>query len=349
MMKWFRDNIDRMAGYVPGEQPAPGEKVIKLNTNENPYPPSPPAMEVLRSVDADCLRRYSDPMADVVRQAAGRALGVPSEQVLVGNGSDDVLAMIFRACCAPGRRAAYPMPTYVYYRTLAEIQAADCVEVAFDDDYALPADALADANGAVTFVANPNSPSATFTPVDVLDDLAGRVGGLLVIDEAYVDFADDCALRLVGKHANVIVLRTLSKGYSLAGLRLGFGIMSPALMPNLVKVKDHYNVDAVAAAVGAAALDDQAWMKANAERVKASRSRLADDLGRLGFRVWPSQANFLMARPPDGEAERIYSGLKARRILVRYFKQPRLEDKLRVTVGRDEQNAALVEALGAMA
>jgi len=349
MMKWFRDNIDRMAGYVPGEQPGAGEKVIKLNTNENPYPPSPRAMEVLRSLDADLLRRYSDPLAGRVRRAAGRALHLPSEWVLVGNGSDDVLAMIFRACCAPGRPAVYPMPTYVYYRTLAEIQDAECVEPPFDDDYALPADALADADGAVTFVSNPNSPSATFAPVDVLDDLAGRLSGLLVIDEAYVDFADDCALRLVEKHANVIVLRTLSKGYSLAGLRLGFGIMPPALMPLLVKVKDHYNVDAVSAAVGAAALDDQEWMKANAARVKASRDRLADDLERLGFRVWPSQANFLLARPPDGQAERVYRDLKARGILVRYFKQPRLEDKLRITVGTDADNAALVEALEATA
>lgn len=348
-MSYFRDNIDRMIGYVPGEQPAEGARVIKLNTNENPYPPSPRAMERLRGLDGDLLRRYPDPMSGPVRRAVAAALDVPADWVIVGNGSDDVLAMLFKACCGPGRPAAYAMPTYVYYRTLAQIQDAPCIEPAFDDDYNLPVDELARADAALTLVASPNSPSGTLVPADVLDDLAGRLAGLLVVDEAYVDFADDNALRLVRRRPNVVVLRTLSKGYSLAGLRLGFGIAQPALLPNLVKVKDHYNLDAAACLVGAAAIEDQEHMRANARKVQASRAVLAEGLKRLGFRVWPSQANFLLARPGDGQAQRLYLGLKARGILVRYFNEGRLDDKLRITVGADEQNQALLTALRELA
>jgi histidinol-phosphate aminotransferase len=335
-----------MTGYVPGEQPAPGERVIKLNTNENPYPPSPAAMAVLRELDPDRLRRYPDPVSTPVREAAARALGVPAEWVIVGNGSDDVLGMLFRACAGPGRPVAYAMPTYVYYRTLAAIVEAEVIEADFDEDYRLPADALADADAALTFVANPNSPSGTLTPTAELAALAERLTGLLIVDEAYTDFAEENALSLVADHPNVVILRTLSKGYSLAGLRVGFGIARPELLPHLVKVKDHYNLSAAACAVAAAALADQDHMLANAERVKASRARLAERLTRLGWRVWPSQANFLLARPPAGEAKEVYGRLKARGILVRYFDQPRLDDKLRITVGTEEENDSLIRALG---
>ncbi len=334
-----------MAGYVPGEQPPPGAKVIKLNTNENPYPPSPKALAVLRGLGGKALRLYPDPLCRRVRQAVSRVFDVPADWVLVGNGSDDLLSMIFKACCERGRPAAYPMPTYVYFRTLAQVQNAEPVEVPFDEDYNLPLDALAAIDGAVTLIANPNSPSGTFAPVALLEELAGRLGGLLVIDEAYVDFAEENALRLVKAHGNVIVLRTLSKGYSLAGLRLGFAVAQPALLPALVKVKDHYNVGAVPCAVAAAAIEDQAHMKANAEKVKASRATLAAGLAELGFRVWPSQSNFLLVRPPAGNAEGIYQALKARGILVRYFNEPRLDDKLRITVGTDVQNAGLLRAV----
>jgi len=344
-MTYFRRNIERMAGYVPGEQPAPGSKVVKLNTNENPYPPSPRAMEVLRGLDADALRRYPDPSAARFRQAAAEALGVPVGSLIAGNGSDELLTMILRAFVGPGDVVAYPVPTYVLYRTLAEIQEGVAVELPYPDDYALPGEALVKAGAAVTFVAGPNSPSGTTYPIEQLDDLAGRIRGVLVVDEAYVDFADADCLELARRRDNVVVLRTLSKGYSLAGLRLGLAAAAPGLLEGLWKVKDSYNVDAVACAVGAAAVADQAHKNANAERVRASRAALAKDLESLGFRVWPSQANFLLARPPAGDAERLYEGLKSRGVLVRYFKQPRLEDKLRITVGTDEQDEALIAAL----
>jgi len=344
-MSCFRENVEAMAGYVPGEQPGPGEQVVKINTNENPYPPSPAAMRVLREFDGERLRRYSHPTARPFREVVGRVLGFPAEWVLPGNGSDDLLTMIFRACAEPGRKVAYPTPTYSLYRTLAEIQDAEVVEVPFDEDFHLPVDDLAAAGAAVTLVAHPNAPSGTPMPKDAVAELASRVAGLLVIDEAYVDFADYHLLELARSLENVVVLRTLSKGYSLAGLRLGFGVARPAILEQLVKVKDSYNVGAVPCAVGAAAFEDQAYRGACVGRVKASRAILAGDLEAMGFRVWPSQSNFLLVRPPDGQARGLYESLKRRRILIRYFQQPPLTDKLRISVGTDEQNAALLRAI----
>ena len=347
-MNYFRSNISRMTGYVPGEQPPPGTKVIKLNTNENPYPPSPAALEVLCGIQAESLRRYPDPASKALCRTIGEIFDIPVNWVLAGNGSDELLSMIFQSCCGPGRPVTYPTPTYVLYRTLAQIQEAETIEIPFDEDYGLPFDALISARAALTLVASPNSPSGTVTPAARLRELAQKLSGVLVIDEAYTDFAEENALSVVRDCPNVMILRTLSKGYSLAGLRLGFAIAHPELLAGLLKVKDSYNVDAITCLIGTAAFADQAYKNANAERVKQSREKLAADLKKLGFKVWPSQANFLLVRPPRGDAERLYLGLKERGILVRYFTQPSLEDKLRISIGTDEQNRLLTDALSAM-
>lgn len=345
-MSYFRPAIDAMTGYVPGEQPKPGTKIIKLNTNENPYPPSPKAMEVLRSLDGEWLRRYPDPFAREFCQAVSEVLGVPADWVIVGNGSDDVLNVLVRACAeGRDRKIVYPMPTYVLYRTLAAMQPAEVVEIEYGSEFQLPIEDLVSAQGAITFIASPNSPSGHAVPLDDLRELARRVPGVLAIDEAYTDFAEFSALPLVQEFENVILLRTLSKGYSLAGLRMGFGIANPKLLQGLFKVKDSYNIDAIATAVGTAAMRDQAYKNECAEKVKESRSRLTVDLKNLGFTVLDSQGNFVLATPPEGNAEALYLALKERGILVRYFKQSGLSDKLRITVGTDEQNQTLIEAL----
>lgn len=344
-MSYFRPNIDRMAGYVPGEQPSATAQVIKLNTNENPYPPSPKALQVLHTIDGELLRRYPNPMANPFREAASEVFGIPADWILVGNGSDDLLTMIFRACSGPGRRVVYPVPTYVLYQTLAQIQDAECCEVPYSDDYQLPLDELIAAQGAVTMIASPNSPSGTAIPLEQLERLAEELLGVLVVDEAYVDFAEASALPLLQRYPNLIVLRTLSKGYSLAGLRLGFGMAQPDLLSGLMKVKDSYNVDAIACQIGAAAIADQAYTLEMAAAIKQSRAALTQQLEQLGFTVWPSQANFVLARPPQGNGAWLYQSLKQRGILVRYFSQPRLEDKLRITVGTPAQNDALIQAL----
>jgi histidinol-phosphate aminotransferase len=348
-MSLFRPAIDAMTGYVPGEQPAVGTKIVKLNTNENPYLPSPQAMLALQQVSPEALRRYPDPFAREFCRAVSESLGVPADWVIVGNGSDDVLNVLVRACAeGAARPLAYPMPTYVLYRTLAAMQPAQVVEIPYPDDYRLPIDQLVATAAAITFIATPNSPSGHAVPLEDLRTLAQNVKGVLAIDEAYVDFAEFSALPLVQEFENVILLRTLSKGYGLAGLRMGFGIAQPQLLAGMFKVKDSYNIDAVATAVGTAAMRDQAYKQACAERIKASRARLFDDLKNLGYTVLPSQANFLLATVPPGiDAGQTYLRLKAMGILVRYFNEPGLTDKLRITVGTEEQNQTLIEALAA--
>jgi histidinol-phosphate aminotransferase len=255
MSSLFRPAIDAMAGYVPGEQPKPGTRIIKLNTNENPYPPSPQAMAVLQHLDGEWLRRYPDPSARDFCAAVGDALDVPADWVIVGNGSDDILNVLVRACAEGAERAVvYPMPTYVLYRTLSAMQPAEVIEVPYGDDFELPLDELVAAQGAITFIASPNSPSGHLVSLAELRELAQRVRGVLAIDEAYADFAEGNALALVREFENVIVMRTLSKGYSLAGLRLGFGIAQPSLLAGMFKVKDSYNIDAIAIQVGTAAM-----------------------------------------------------------------------------------------------
>ncbi len=341
----FRDNVKKMEGYVPGEQPPPDSKVVKLNTNENPYPPSPEVMKVLRGFEGEWLRRYPDPMALIAREAAAEVYGVPADWVMAANGSDEMLALLARAFLEKGRKIAYPMPTYSLYVTLAEMQDAETAEVPYDEEYALPVDGLLAARADLTFICTPNNPSATVAPARDLERLAAGLDGVLVIDEAYTDFADENALGLVSRHPNVIVLRTLSKGYSLAGLRVGFGVARPELLEGLIKIKDSYNVDAVALRLAAAAMKDQAWMKANAETIKASRASLAAELRKMGFTLWPSQANFILARPPKGDARYLYLELRDRGILVRYWDRPRLDDKIRISVGTEEENRALLDAL----
>jgi histidinol-phosphate aminotransferase len=342
---YFRPAIDAMTGYVPGEQPKSDTPIIKLNTNENPYPPSPAAIAALQTLKAEALRRYPDPYASEFRQATSEALSVPMDWIIVGNGSDDILNIIIRACAETERKVVYPVPTYVLYRTLTAMQPAATIEIPYGDNYRLPIAELIAANGAVTFIASPNSPSGHVVPIAELRQLAAGLTGVLVVDEAYVDFADETALPLVQEFDHVIVTRTLSKGYSLAGLRLGFGIAHPTLLSGLFKVKDSYNIDAIAGLVGAAAMRDQAYKNECAAKVKTSRASLAIALKQLGFRLWDSQANFLLVQPPQSNAEQIYLALKERGILVRYFHQAGLSDKLRITVGTDEQNQVLVEAL----
>ena len=343
---YFRANVDEMTGYIPGEQPRPGTPVIKLNTNENPYPPSPRAMETLRNLDAEWLRRYPTPYADDFRQAISDVFAVPLDWIMAGNGSDEILNLAVRSCAEGDRRGVvYPTPTYVLYKTLAEIQPATVFEVPYLEENRLPIDALVEADGAVTFIASPNSPSGHVVSNEDLRQLASRLTGVLLIDEAYVDFADSTALELVHEFENVIISRTLSKGYSLAGLRLGFAIAQPQLLSGFFKVKDSYNIDAIACLVGAAAIRDQNYKNECAEKVKASRATLASKLRRLGFQVTDSQTNFLFVVPPNANAAALYQGLKEQDILVRYFNHSGMENKLRITVGTEEQNQMLLNAL----
>jgi histidinol-phosphate aminotransferase len=343
MSRYFLDHIDQMAGYVPGEQPRDGG-FIKLNTNENPYPPSPRVAEAIVGALGERLRLYPDPVGTAFRQVAASLHGVSPGMILAGNGSDDLLTILTRAFVGPGDTVVYPTPSYILYRTLAEIQGARSVEVPFEPDWTLDPSKFARPGARLAFIANPNSPSGTALPPEELGELAQALDCPLVIDEAYINFADRDAVGLVADHPNVIVLRTLSKGYSLAGLRLGYLIARPEMVGGLIKVKDSYNCDTLSLAGGTAALLDQAHLAANSARIRATRSRLAQAMKARGYSVPESQANFVwcLDGPP---AAATYEALKARKILVRLMRYPNQPDGLRITVGTDPEIEQLLEAL----
>jgi histidinol-phosphate aminotransferase len=340
-----RPAIQAMHAYVPGEQPGPGERVIKLNTNENPFPPSPRVMEAIRALDGEALRRYPNPMADGFRAVAARLHGVTPEMILAGNGSDEILAMLMRAFVGPGDVLAYPHPTYSLYPVLAEMGEVKVVEVPWGPSWSLPAQALIDTGARAIFFANPNAPSGTAVSVADVQALAARFGGVLLVDEAYVDFAERDCLELVKSCPNLVISRTFSKGYSLAGLRFGYAVAAPAIIDAMAKVKDSYNCDALSMTAATAALEDQAHARRGWQAVREERERLSAELARRGWTVIPSQANFILATVPGGDGGAVYARLKARGILVRYFAKPGLSDKVRITIGTREQNDALLAAL----
>jgi histidinol-phosphate aminotransferase len=343
MLQFLRPSVRAMAGYVPGEQPR-DNAYIKLNTNENPYPPSPRVLEYLReAVHADRLRKYPDPLGTTFRQAAGRVLGVDPDCILIGNGSDDILTILTRAFVPENGLVVSPTPSYLLYRTLAEIQGARYQTVPYTLDWQLPLPwPLRLAN--LTLVANPNSPTGTDVPVEQLEELAGQLAGPLVIDEAYADFSDGNALAM---HLldNVIISRTLSKSYSLAGMRFGFAVARPALIRELIKVKDSYNCDALSLVAATAAIEDQEYFRSVRARILVTRARMGRELAELGFEVTPSQANFIWCRRDNPSARTIYEELKQRKILVRYMNYEGDGDGLRISVGTDDEVNKLLQEL----
>lgn len=342
----IRPTIQRMRGYVPGEQPQ-DQPYIKLNSNENPYPPSPRVREALQHAIGGDLRLYPDPVANRLRDTAAAVYGLRREQILVGNGSDDLLTMLMRTCVGPGDRVAYPVPTYTLYDELVTMQDGDIIRVPFPEDFSLPPQ-LGESNAKLTILCHPNAPSGTLPSLAQIEGLAQRVRGMLVIDEAYIDFAEETALSLVHKYDHVVILRTFSKSFSLAGMRIGLAFGHPDFMRELMKVKDSYNVNRLSIVAAVAALEDYAWMRQHVDTIRTTRARLSTALRELGYVVYDSHANFVLARKPGVSQEPIYQGLKAHGILIRYFSTPALADCLRITVGTDAEIDQLVSALDQM-
>ncbi len=340
----IRSTIRSMAGYVPGEQPRDSE-YVKLNTNENPYPPSPRVVEAIQAtLTSERLRKYPDPAGTAFRQTAGRVLGVDPEAILIGNGSDDVLTIVTRAFVPEGGLIVSPTPSYLLYQTLAELQGARFQTVPYTADWQLPSPWPA--RGAhLTLLACPNSPSGTGIPRPALERWIEEVGGPVILDEAYADFADANGLDLIRK-SNVIVTRSLSKSYALAGIRFGFAVADPSIIRELFKVKDSYNCDVLSLAAATAALADQDYRLAMRAKVLATRARLEDAMRRLGFSVTPSQANFVWCRRDDRPVKPLYEELKRRLILVRYMNYAGYGDGLRITVGTDAEIDRLLDELG---
>ena len=333
----IRSNIVAMDGYRSGEQPQTG-KFIKLNTNENPYPASPRVIAAVKAALEGGLARYPDATATSFRRRAAEVLGVGPDWILCGNGSDDILTILTRTFVSEGELLRIPHPSYVLYRSLAEIQGARCEETPFNPDWTLPAAFTAERDDLrLAFLPNPNSPSGTTISNAAISDIAQRLPCPLVVDEAYVDFADTNCIDLVKQNERVMVVRTMSKSYALAGLRFGFVVAQPHLIEQFQKVKDSYNCDSLSIAGATAAIDDQKWLAANRQRVIATRSRLTAKLEKLGFSVVPSQANFVWCSRADRPVRPIYEKLKLRQILVRYMNYGDWGDGLRISVGTDEQ------------
>lgn len=344
-MKYGRALLRGVEGYVPGEQPRT-QDVIKLNTNENPYPPSPKAIEALRALPESALRKYPDPVSLRLREACAERYGYPGpEWVIAGNGMDELLALAVRTFTDPGDRVLSPYPTYILYETLATLHGADIGLVDLDDDFQLTEEFF-HRPARLCFLPRPNSPSGVCPPREAVERLCRGFAGLVVIDEAYVDFADDHCMDLPQRFDNAIVMRTFSKSFSLAGMRLGVAVAHPDVIAEFMKTKDSYNLNAFSQAAGLAAFLDYDHMRENAEKVRRTRARLVAELEELGFVVPPSQANFVLARwSGEPSAREIYLKLKARNIFVRYFHARRLDDALRITVGTDAEIDALLSAL----
>lgn len=337
---YIAKSVERLEAYVPGEQPK-SKDVVKLNTNENPYPPSPRCREVLEGFDLDLLRRYPDPEFLELRKEIAAQNSCAVEQVFVGNGSDEILSLSAKAFVENDGVIASLDPSYSLYKTLAAIRDVPWCGCTAGD---------APPKSGLFLWTNPNAPTGEYAEPDEIARFAEGYEGVVIVDEAYADFArGNClALALGSAKRNVIVMRTFSKSYSLAGLRVGYCVGPEELIAALYKVKDSYNVDAIAQAVALAAYRDRAWMEANAAKIIRTREWFSGELARRGWDVIPSQANFVFARPASPlTAEGLFAQLKARNIYVRYFKGPKTGDRLRITIGTDEQMKTLLEAIDA--
>ncbi len=347
-MKYGRKILRDVVGYVPGEQPA-DPKVVKLNTNENPYPPSPKVLKSLRAHEADAVRRYPDALSLELRTVCAERYGYESaDWVFAGNGMDELLAMALRTFVDPGDTVLSVYPTYVIYETLAQLHGALYKGVELDDGFQLPETFFGEP-GRLCFLARPNAPSGTCPTRGEVERFCESFDGLVVIDEAYVDFADDDCMDFPKRHENAIVMRTFSKSFSLAGLRVGVAVARPEIVRQFFKTKDSYNINAFSQAAAVAAMGDYAHMEANVAKVRATRRRLIEGLQALGFTVPESQANFVLAewdRAPS--AKEIFQRLREDGIYVRYFEQRRLENALRISVGTDDEVDTLMAALNSI-
>lgn len=354
-MHYEREAIRRMAGYTPGEQPGSSE-AVKLNTNENPYPPPEGVMAALRDIPPDALRRYPSPSAQAFRSAAAELHGLATEQVVTTNGGDELLRLAIATFVDPGQPIGVAEPSYSLYPVLAAVNDSPVVRIPLDESWRPPADFAAqlnDAEAPLAFLVNPHAPSGRLLDSDAIAAIARAFQGVLVVDEAYVDFVDPDhghdIPSLVDELDNLLVLRTLSKGYSLAGLRLGYGLGSRGLIePIAGKTRDSYSVDAVADHLGAAALAHRTEAARSWQAVRDERHRLRGELAERGIEADPSESNFILAHVPHrlgGGAAALYRRLRDRAIFVRYFEHERLADSLRITVGTPEGNDALLRGI----
>jgi len=347
MNRYWSETVRGLSPYVPGEQPKI-DNLVKLNTNENPYPPAPGVLDAIRGETTEALRRYPDPNADRLKAAIAGHFGLVPAQVFVGNGSDEVLAHVFLGLLKQQAPVLFPDITYSFYPVYCRLYGIDFVNVPLDADFAVDIAGYAGRCGGV-ILPNPNAPTGRALPLASIETLLRLQPDVVVaIDEAYVDFGTESAVSLIDRYPNLLVTQTLSKSRSLAGLRVGYALGDAGLIEGLERVKNSFNsypLDRLAIAGAVAAFADDAYFRTTCRRIVDSRERLAQALAALGFEVLPSGANFVFARHPAHDAAGLQQSLRARRIIVRHFTLPRIEQFLRITVGTDEECDSLVAAL----
>ncbi|MFT8710080.1 MAG: histidinol-phosphate transaminase [Sporolactobacillus sp.] len=347
MSNYWNARVQKLEPYVPGEQPK-DQKYIKLNTNENPYPPSPKALEAMRdSLDAR-LRLYPDPNASGLREAIAAYYDVPVDTIFVGNGSDEVLAFTFMTFFTPDRPVAFADITYSFYKVYANLCDLDPKIIPLDDAFQIPVDAFCETSGGVV-LPNPNAPTGRGLPIDTLRKIIeADPDRVVVIDEAYINFGGASVVPLIKEYPNLLVVQTLSKFAALAGIRVGFAIGHPELIDGLNRLKNSinsYTLDRVALAGAQAAVEDYAYSDQMAKRVIATRDHVSAELRAAGFNVLPSESNFIFISHPDHDAETLFRKLKTRGILVRHFNDQRIANYLRVSIGTDEEMDAFLKAI----
>lgn len=346
-MNYLRPCIIAMKGYVPGIQPQEKEKYIKLNSNENPYPPSPRVAEILQKISYQDLRFYPDPLCHQLREKLAELYGLGREQIICGNGSDDVLNIIVRTFLQPGEAMAFYEPTFPLYRVLGIIHGVEIISLSLSAPYQEFPDPPPQAK--IFFLANPNSPLGYSLSLTQVSQLAKKVKGILVVDEAYAEFAKENALSLLSKFKNLIIVRTVSKSYSLAGVRLGYALGHAELIQEMFKVKDPFNVNQLTQKIVLASLSDQEYYQRNIARIVATRDWFSEEARNLGYKIIPSQANFIFPQPPrKGEGRSFYQYLLEKKILTRFFDEELLKDGVRMTIGTPEEMEFTLQIMGAI-
>ncbi len=340
---FFRPEIDAMEGYTPGEQPK-GTDILKLNTNESPYPPAPGVQKILAEFDYERLRLYPDPMAVDACDEIAAMFGLERKNVIAGNGSDDILNIAIRCFCDTSRPVAFLDPTYSLYVTLAGLQGAECIRIPLHGtDFSLPDDLLKQAERAnLLILTRPNAPTGNTFPRAVMEQICTGFNGIVLIDEAYADFAEDNCADFVKRYSNVIVARTFSKSRCLAGLRFGYALACEELIAGMMKMKDSYNISMLSQRLALASLRDQAYFDSCIAKIKSVRQKLYSELVKLGFSVIASETNFLFASPPDGDAAAYFRKLRENEIIVRYFPGAVTGKYVRISIGTEAQAERLL-------
>ncbi|WP_040728026.1 histidinol-phosphate transaminase [Thiomicrorhabdus sp. Kp2] len=347
MSQFWSSLVHNLTPYVPGEQPKVSN-LIKLNTNENPYPPSDRVLQVIREVADDKLKLYPDPNADLLKQRIAKYHGLQANQVFVGNGSDEVLAHAFQALLKHDKPLLFPDITYSFYPVYCGLYGIDFKEIPLTDDFAIDINHYQQECGAIIFP-NPNAPTGRLLELTQIEELLiNHPNQVVVIDEAYIDFGGQSAITLVNQYPNLLVTQTLSKSRSLAGLRVGFAVGHPDLIEGLERVKNSFNsypLDRMAIYGAVASFDDESAFQNSCKAIIETREELVSHLQKLGFEVIPSKANFVFASHKNFNAEEIAAKLREKSIIVRYFNKPRINEYLRITIGNNDENQALCKAL----